>query len=188
MRCSRPRVQPRRRREPFLHGGGVAVTQGSRSRQGLRMVEGVKRSGSRPVPRSECSTAAKLERLKSAGLDYYNHNLDTSPEFYGAIITHAHLSGSARYADACARGRHHVCCGGIVGMGESREDRIGMIATLASLPEHPESVPINMLVRVAGTPLPQTTYSIRSSLCAPSLSPASPCRPPWCGFPPGART
>jgi biotin synthase len=98
-------------------------------------------------------TAAQAKRLKSAGLDYYNHNLDTSPEYYGAIITtrtyQDRLDTLAHVRDAGI----HVCCGGIVGMGESAEDRVGMIATLASLPTHPESVPINMLVRVAGTPL-----------------------------------
>ncbi|HXM31771.1 MAG TPA: biotin synthase BioB, partial [Xanthobacteraceae bacterium] len=98
-------------------------------------------------------TDAQARRLKDAGLDYYNHNLDTSPEYYGAIIT------TRTYQDRLDTLGHvrdvgiHVCCGGIVGMGETREDRIGMIATLASLPTHPESVPINMLVRVAGTPL-----------------------------------
>jgi biotin synthase len=99
---------------------------------------------------------SQAERLKTAGLDYYNHNLDTSPEFYGAIIS------TRTYQDRLDTLAHvraadiNVCCGGIVGMGEGREDRIGMIATLASLPEHPESVPINMLVRVGGTPLTET--------------------------------
>jgi biotin synthase len=97
--------------------------------------------------------ADQARRLKISGLDYYNHNLDTSPEFYKEIIT------TRVYEDRLATLGHvreagiHVCCGGIVGMGETREDRVGMIATLASLPAHPESVPINMLVRVAGTPL-----------------------------------
>jgi biotin synthase len=95
----------------------------------------------------------QAQRLKAAGLDYYNHNLDTSPEYYGSIITtrtyQDRLDTLAHVRDAGIR----VCCGGIVGMGESAEDRIGMIATLASLPVHPESVPINMLVRVEGTPL-----------------------------------
>jgi biotin synthase len=98
-------------------------------------------------------TAAQADRLKTAGLDYYNHNLDTSPEFYGEIITtriyQKRLDTLGHVRDAGI----HVCCGGIVGMGETEADRIGMIATLASLPAHPESVPINMLVKVAGTPL-----------------------------------
>jgi len=117
------------------------------------MVEGVKGLGLETCATLGMLSAAQALRLKNSGLDYYNHNLDTSPEFYGEIIT------TRTYDDrlqTLAHVRHagiHVCCGGIVGMGEAREDRVGMIATLASLPEHPESVPINMLVRVSGTPL-----------------------------------
>jgi biotin synthase len=105
-----------------------------------------------------CATLGMLSReqaraLKGAGLDYYNHNLDTSPEYYGAIITtrtyQDRLDTLARVRDAGI----HVCCGGIVGMGEGVEDRVGLILTLANLPAHPESVPINLLVRVEGTPL-----------------------------------
>jgi biotin synthase len=98
-------------------------------------------------------SAAQARRLKAAGLDYYNHNIDTSPDYYGQIIStrtfRERLDTLGHVRDAGIR----VCCGGIVGMGEGREDRVGMIATLASLPAHPESVPINMLVRVEGTPL-----------------------------------
>jgi len=117
------------------------------------MVEGVKALGLETCATLGMLTAAQAQRLKAAGLDYYNHNLDTSPEFYGEIIT------TRAYQDRLDTLEHvrdagiHVCCGGIVGMGEGLEDRVGMIATLASLPAHPESVPINMLVRVAGTPL-----------------------------------
>jgi biotin synthase len=98
-------------------------------------------------------TGPQAHRLKAAGLDYYNHNLDTSPEYYERIIT------TRTYRDRLDTLAHvraagiHVCCGGIVGMGESEQDRAGMIAALASLPVHPESVPINMLVQVEGTPL-----------------------------------
>ncbi|MCX8048563.1 MAG: biotin synthase BioB [Methylohalobius sp.] len=98
-------------------------------------------------------TAAQAMRLKQAGLDYYNHNLDTSPEFYPQIIT------TRTYQDRLETLRHvraagiHVCCGGIVGMGESRTDRAGLLQQLANLPRHPESVPINLLVQVQGTPL-----------------------------------
>ena len=117
------------------------------------MVEGVKALGLETCATLGMLTPAQAERLKTAGLDYYNHNLDTSPDYYGTIITtrtyQDRLDTLAHVRDAGIR----VCCGGIVGMGESVEDRIGMIATLASLPAHPESVPINMLVRVAGTPL-----------------------------------
>jgi biotin synthase len=98
-------------------------------------------------------TPAQAARLKTAGLDYYNHNLDTSPEFYDHIITTRTYQDRLDTLSAVRAAGINVCCGGIVGMGESREDRVGMIATLASLPEHPESVPINMLVRVTGTPL-----------------------------------
>jgi len=117
------------------------------------MVAGVKSLGLETCVTLGMLEGAQAQRLKDAGLDYYNHNLDTSPEYYGAIITtRTYQDRLATLASVRAAGIH-VCCGGIIGMGESREDRIGMIATLASLPEHPESVPINMLVRVAGTPL-----------------------------------
>jgi biotin synthase len=98
-------------------------------------------------------SAAQAHALKRAGLDYYNHNLDTSPEFYGEIITTRVYRDRLETLEHVRDAGINVCCGGIVGMGESRADRIGMIATLAALPVHPESVPINMLVRVAGTPL-----------------------------------
>jgi biotin synthase len=117
------------------------------------MVAGVRALGLETCATLGMLTAAQARRLKAAGLDYYNHNLDTSPEYYGSVITTRtyadRLATLARVRDAGI----HVCCGGIVGMGETREDRVGMIATLASLPSHPESVPINMLVRVEGTPL-----------------------------------
>jgi biotin synthase len=117
------------------------------------MIEGVKALGLESCATLGMLTEAQAQQLQSAGLDYYNHNLDTSPEFYGDIIStrtyRDRLDTLAHVRDAGI----HVCCGGIVGMGETRADRVGMIATLASLPAHPESVPINMLVRVEGTPL-----------------------------------
>jgi biotin synthase len=117
------------------------------------LVEGVKALGLETCATLGMLTGPQARRLKDSGLDYYNHNLDTSPEFYDHIITtrtyRDRLETLAHVRDAGI----HVCCGGIVGMGETRDDRIGMIATLASLPAHPESVPINMLVKVAGTPL-----------------------------------
>jgi biotin synthase len=117
------------------------------------MVEGVKALGLESCVTLGMLSGAQARRLKDSGLDYYNHNLDTSPEFYGEIITtrtyQDRLDTLAHVRDAGI----NVCCGGIVGMGEGREDRVGMIATLATLPAHPESVPINMLVQVAGTPL-----------------------------------
>ncbi len=108
-----------------------------------------------------CMTLGMLEAeqaraLKDAGLDYYNHNLDSAPEFYGSIIS------TRTYQDRLDTLAHvrnagiHVCCGGIVGMGESRAQRAGLIAQLANLEPYPESVPINNLVQVAGTPLAGT--------------------------------
>jgi biotin synthase len=121
------------------------------------MVEGVKALGLETCATLGMLTAAQARRLKDSGLDYYNHNLDTSPEFYGEIITTRTYRERLTTLDHVRDTGIHVCCGGIVGMGETRGDRIGMIATLASLPAHPESVPINMLVKVAGTPLGDQT-------------------------------
>ncbi len=117
------------------------------------MVEGVKALGLETCATLGMLSAAQARRLKESGLDYYNHNLDSSPEFYEKIITTRTYRDRLETLEHVRAAGLHVCCGGIVGMGETREDRVGMIATLASLPAHPESVPINMLVRVAGTPL-----------------------------------
>jgi biotin synthase len=117
------------------------------------MVEAVKALGLETCATLGMLTATQARQLKRAGLDYYNHNLDTSPEFYGEIITTRVYQDRLETLDHVRGAGIHVCCGGIVGMGESRADRVGMIAALASLPVHPESVPINMLIRVAGTPL-----------------------------------
>jgi biotin synthase len=117
------------------------------------MVEGVSVLGLETCATLGMLSAAQATRLKSAGLDYYNHNLDTSPEFYGEIISTRTYQDRLDTLDHVRAAGIHVCCGGIVGMGEERHDRIGMIAVLASLPAHPESVPINLLVRVEGTPL-----------------------------------
>jgi len=117
------------------------------------MVESVKALGLETCATLGMINAVQARRLKEAGLDYYNHNLDSSPEFYEKIITTRTYQDRLETLDHVRAAGIRVCCGGIVGMGETREDRIGMIATLASLPTHPESVPINMLVRVAGTPL-----------------------------------
>jgi biotin synthase len=102
-------------------------------------------------------TAAQAAKLKAAGLDYYNHNLDTSPDYYGKIVStrtyQDRLDTLAALRDVGIR----VCCGGIVGMGETKADRIGLIHTLATLPQHPESVPINLLMRVKGTKLAESS-------------------------------
>jgi len=105
-----------------------------------------------------CATLGMLDpaqagELKQAGLDYYNHNLDTSEAFYGRIISTRRYQDRLDTLDAVRAAGLNVCCGGIVGMGESRRDRAQLLLTLANLPQHPESVPINRLVPVAGTPL-----------------------------------
>jgi len=120
------------------------------------MVEGVKALGLETCATLGMLTADQAARLKDSGLDYYNHNLDTSPEFYGEIIATRTYRDRLETLEHVRAAGIHVCCGGIVGMGETVDDRAGMIATLASLPAHPESVPINMLVQVEGTPLAGT--------------------------------
>ena len=105
-----------------------------------------------------CATLGMLdqpqaEQLREAGLDYYNHNLDTSPEYYKNIITTRTYEDRLDTLEEVRNAGLKVCCGGIVGMGEAREDRVRMLHILATLPEHPGSVPINQLVRVSGTPL-----------------------------------
>ena len=120
------------------------------------MVEGVKSLGLETCATLGMLTRAQAQKLKGAGLDYYNHNLDTSPEFYGEIITTRTYQERLDTLTEVREAGIAVCCGGIVGMGESEDDRVGLIATLASLDPHPESVPINALVKVAGTPLDKT--------------------------------
>ena len=105
-----------------------------------------------------CATLGMLkqgqaEQLRQAGLDYYNHNLDTAPEFYGEVITTRDYQDRLDTLEQVRAAGMNVCCGGIVGMGESRQARAGLIAQLANLKPYPESVPINNLVQVAGTPL-----------------------------------
>ncbi len=117
------------------------------------MISGVKAMGL-----ETCATLGMLRedqagRLRQAGLDYYNHNLDTSPEYYGEVVT------TRTYQDRLDTLEHvrsvgmKTCCGGIVGMGEGRADRVGLLHALATLPEHPDSLPVNALVPIAGTPL-----------------------------------
>jgi biotin synthase len=117
------------------------------------MVAGVKALGLETCATLGMLNRAQARRLKEAGLDYYNHNLDTSPEHYGAIITTRTYRDRLKTLGHVREAGIHVCCGGIVGMGEDEADRAGLIAALASLPSHPESVPINALARVEGTPL-----------------------------------
>jgi biotin synthase len=117
------------------------------------MVEGVKALGMETCMTLGMLDAGQAARLGEAGLDYYNHNIDTSERHYGNIIT-THSFGDRLQTLAHVRESGiKVCCGGIVGMGEEASDRVDMLVTLANLPEHPESVPINMLIPIPGTPL-----------------------------------
>ncbi len=117
------------------------------------MIKGVKDMGLETCMTLGMLTPDQAKQLATAGLDYYNHNLDTSPEFYGNIITtrtyQDRLDTLSHVRDAGMK----ICSGGIIGMGESAHDRAGLLVELANLPVHPESVPINMLVKVKGTPL-----------------------------------
>ncbi|HHG3485363.1 TPA: biotin synthase BioB [Vibrio parahaemolyticus] len=117
------------------------------------MIKGVKDMGLETCMTLGMLTPEQAKQLANAGLDYYNHNLDTSPEFYGNIITtrtyQDRLDTLSHVRDAGMK----ICSGGIIGMGESANDRAGLLVELANLPTHPESVPINMLVKVKGTPL-----------------------------------
>jgi biotin synthase len=121
--------------------------------QVAEMVRAVKALGLEACATLGMLTAVQAKRLHAAGLDYYNHNLDTSPEFYGEIITtrdYRDRLDTLRYVREAGM---RVCCGGILGLGETRRDRAGLLQQLANLPSHPESVPINQLVQVEGTPL-----------------------------------
>jgi biotin synthase len=119
----------------------------------LEMVRGVSALGLEVCCTLGMLSERQAEQLKEAGLSAYNHNLDTSPEFYGSIITTRVYDDRLRTLGAVRKAGITVCCGGILGMGEREADRIGLLQQLAILNPHPESVPINMLVRVAGTPL-----------------------------------
>jgi len=135
------------------------------------MVEAVKALGMQTCATLGMLTGPQARRLKDAGLDYYNHNLDTSPEFYGRIITTRVYEDRLETLEHVRNAGIHVCCGGIVGMGETREDRVGMIAALAPARRWPRK-----------------RRSIQSSSSAPSRLLASRCRGPWCGSPRGAKT
>ena len=139
----------------FCMGAAWRNPKGKNFERVLEMVRQVREQGL-----ETCATLGMLDEeqtrlLKDAGLDYYNHNLDTSPEFYGEIITTRAWDDRLDTLAHVREAGINVCCGGIVGMGESRADRVSMLAELANLPEHPGSVPINRLVRVEGTPLGQ---------------------------------
>jgi len=119
----------------------------------VAMVEGVRGMGLETCMTLGMLTPAQADRLAAAGLDYYNHNIDTSPERYADVITTRSFEDRIDTLATVRNAGINVCCGGIVGMGETREDRVGFVHALATLPEHPGSVPINALVPVKGTVL-----------------------------------
>jgi len=123
----------------------------------LEMVRGVRALGMEACCTLGMLSESQAADLKRAGLSAYNHNLDTSPEFYPQIITTRKYEDRLRTLGHVRRAGITVCCGGIIGMGESRDDRCSLLAQLASMQPHPESVPINLLVRVKGTPLATET-------------------------------
>jgi biotin synthase len=129
------------------------VPEGKDFQKVLEMVRGVASLNLEVCCTLGMLTEGQAQELKDAGVTAYNHNLDTSPEFYGEIITTRVYEDRLRTLGNVRKAGITVCCGGIVGMGESEEDRIGLLEQLANLNPHPESVPINMLVRAEGTPL-----------------------------------
>ena len=119
----------------------------------IAMIEGVRAMGMETCMTLGMLTPAQAQRLSRAGLDYYNHNIDTAPERYGEVITTRSFDERLDTLEHVRNAGINVCCGGIVGMGETRADRVGFVHALATLPRHPESVPVNALVPVKGTVL-----------------------------------
>jgi biotin synthase len=137
----------------FCMGAAYRSPKAKQLEQIKHMVREVRALGLETCATVGMLTPAQAVELKDAGLDYYNHNLDTSPEFYGEIITTRTYQDRLDTLQAVRDAGINVCCGGILGMGESQQDRVSLLHTLATLPQHPESVPINQLVQVPGTPL-----------------------------------
>ena len=158
-----------------------AAWRGPKDRDVLKVAEivrAVKGLGLETCATLGMLSGSQADTLKAAGLDYYNHNLDTAPEFYGEVIHTRQYQDRLDTLDHVRAAGMKTCCGGIVGMGESRDQRAGLLQTLANLPEHPQSVPINQLVQVEGTPLSGTAALdpfefVRTIAVARLLMPAS---------------
>jgi biotin synthase len=140
----------------FCMGAAYRSPKPKDLRKVLAMIREVKALGLETCATLGMLTPDQAAELKSAGLDYYNHNLDTSAQYYEKIITTRTYQDRLDTLQAVRDAGLNVCCGGIVGMGEQPQDRVELLHTLATLPEHPQSVPINQLVRVPGTPLGDT--------------------------------
>ncbi|MGA2187486.1 MAG: biotin synthase BioB [Steroidobacteraceae bacterium] len=137
----------------FCMGAAYRSPKPKDLRKVLAMIREVKSLGLETCATLGMVSVSQAQELKAAGLDYYNHNLDSSRAYYEKIITTRTFQDRLDTLQAVRDAGMNVCCGGIVGMGEALADRVGLLHTLATLPSHPESVPINQLVRVAGTPL-----------------------------------
>jgi biotin synthase len=140
----------------FCMGAAYRSPKPKDLRKVLAMIREVKTLGLETCATLGMLSGEQAAELKSAGLDYYNHNLDTSERYYAKIITTRTYQDRLDTLQAVREAGLNVCCGGIVGMGEDAQDRVALLHTLATLPEHPQSVPINQLVRVPGTPLGDT--------------------------------
>ncbi len=144
----------------------------------IAMIQGVRELGLETCATLGMLSAEQARRLKAAGLDYYNHNIDSDPDYYPEVITTRSFQDRLDTLEQVRDAGMKVCCGGIIGMGEQREQRAGLLHTLACLPEHPQSVPINLLVQVPGTPLHGTETLdplefVRTIAVARILMPAS---------------
>jgi len=164
----------------FCMGAGWRTPKEKNFVQVLDMVKAVKALGLETCITVGMLNEEQAQRLGEVGLDYYNHNLDSSPEFYKKIITTRTYQDRLDTLANVRKTNVKVCCGGIVGMGETREDRIGLLLQLANLPTHPESVPINLLVKVKGTPLGDQSFPalepiefVRTIACARIMMPKS---------------
>ena len=162
----------------FCMGAAWRNPKGKNFERVLEMVSRVQAEGLETCATLGMLDAGQAVALKQAGLDYYNHNLDTSPEFYGDIITTRTYDDRLDTLTQVREAGINVCCGGIVGLGEGREDRVALLCELANLPEHPGSVPINQLVKVEGTPLERQSdidaiEFVRTIATARILMPAS---------------
>ena len=140
----------------FCMGAAWRNPKGRHFERVLEMVRQVREQGLETCVTLGMLDAEQTRQLGEAGLDYYNHNLDTSPEFYGEIITTRTFQDRLDTLERVREAGINVCCGGIVGLGEGRADRVSMLCELANLPQHPGSVPINQLVKTKGTPLDET--------------------------------
>lgn len=162
----------------FCMGGAWRSPKGNDFDKVLEMVKAVKSMGLETCATLGMLTASQADKLKQAGLDYYNHNLDTSASYYPRIITTRTYEERLQTLAHVREARINVCCGGIIGMGEAEEDRVDLLLTLANMTKHPESVPINLLVRVEGTPLAEAEdlepfEMVRTIAVARILMPAS---------------